>query len=114
MALSACGRHAGVVPELVCPGNHVATSARGLEIWARFETKRPNADLCCNDLSEAMVVVLSDEGPACKKCGVKMEMVADIAPLGKEPGLRAFLCDRCGAADNVLVYRTHRSTATKQ
>jgi hypothetical protein len=66
------------------------------------------------DENEPMVVVLSDEGPACKKCGVKMGMVADIPPLGKEPGLRAFLCDRCGAADSVLVYSPHRSMATKQ
>jgi hypothetical protein len=79
---------------------------------ARFETKRP---ICGLNVSkdEAMVVALPDDGPACKKCGRKMGVVADIAPLGNEPGLRAFLCDRCGATDSVLVYQTNRSTAPK-
>jgi hypothetical protein len=61
-----------------------------------------------------MVVALPDDGPACKKCGRKMGVVADIAPLGNDPGLRAFLCDQCGATDSVLVYRTHRSTVPPQ
>ena len=61
-----------------------------------------------------MVVALPDDGPACKKCGRKMGVVADIAPVGNEPGLRAFLCDQCGATDSVLVYRTHRSTAQRK
>jgi hypothetical protein len=60
-----------------------------------------------------MVVALPDDGPACKKCGRKMDVVADIAPLGDDPGLRAFVCDRCGATDSVLVYPTNRSTAPK-
>jgi hypothetical protein len=59
------------------------------------------------------MVALAD-GPACKKCGRKMGVVADIAPVGNEPGLRAFLCDRCGATDSVLVYQTRRSTAPEQ
>jgi hypothetical protein len=60
-----------------------------------------------------MVVALPDDGPACKKCGRKMGVVADIAPVGNDPGLRAFLCDRCGATDSVLVYPTNRSGAPK-
>ena len=51
-----------------------------------------------------------DDGQACKKCGRMMGVVADIAPGGNDPGLRAFLCDGCGATDSVLVYPT-RSTA---
>jgi hypothetical protein len=60
-----------------------------------------------------MVVALPDDGPACKKCGRKMGVVADIAPGRNEPGLRAFLCDQCGATDSVLVYQTQRATAPK-
>ena len=56
-------------------------------------------------------VALPDDGPACKKCGRTMGVVADIAAVGNDPGLRAFLCDGCGATDSVLVYPPHRSTA---
>lgn len=49
-----------------------------------------------------------DDGQACKKCGRMMGVVADIAPGGNDPGLRAFLCDGCGATGSVLVYPTRR------
>jgi|RhiMetdeSRZDD1v2_1073273.scaffolds.fasta_scaffold1118146_1 hypothetical protein len=42
--------------------------------------------------------------PVCKACGRMMNSVADIAPLAREPGLRAFICDGCGASHSVLVY----------
>jgi predicted RNA-binding Zn-ribbon protein involved in translation (DUF1610 family) len=41
----------------------------------------------------------------CKRCGQSMELVADIAPIGAEPGLVAFLCTDCGATESTLVYR---------
>ena len=33
-----------------------------------------------------------------------MDKVADIAPQGRELGLRAFLCPECGAVDSVLIH----------
>ena len=41
--------------------------------------------------------------PACKQCGGRMEMAADISPQGREPGLRAFVCSECGTVDSVLI-----------
>jgi len=40
---------------------------------------------------------------ACRKCGRGMRMIAEIAPFGNGPGLVAFLCMECGAADSVLL-----------
>ena len=40
--------------------------------------------------------------PTCRVCGRKMVTVADIAPFGESPGLRAFLCEACGAVDSIL------------
>jgi hypothetical protein len=40
----------------------------------------------------------------CKRCGRKMDSVAEIAPRGRDPGLLALICEACGAADSVLVY----------
>src|SRR6516165_6865164 len=48
------------------------------------------------------MVALSD--PACKRCGGRMEIVADISPRDPEPGLRAFVCSECGAVESVLIY----------
>jgi hypothetical protein len=42
--------------------------------------------------------------PACRHCGILMQSVAEIAPMGTGPGLRAFMCGRCGSADSTLVY----------
>ena len=33
-----------------------------------------------------------------------MRTVAEIAPIGRDPGLAAFHCTYCGAADSVLIY----------
>jgi len=33
-----------------------------------------------------------------------MRTVAEIAATGRDPGLAAFLCTYCGAADSVLIY----------
>jgi hypothetical protein len=41
----------------------------------------------------------------CKRCGQEMEMVANIAPTGAEPGLVAFLCLDCGATESALTYQ---------
>src|SRR5215467_5700431 len=48
------------------------------------------------------MVALSD--PACKRCGGRMGIVADISPRDPEPGLRAFVCSECGAVESVLIY----------
>jgi hypothetical protein len=40
----------------------------------------------------------------CKQCRQGMEMVANIAPIGAEPGLVAFLCTDCGATESALIY----------
>jgi hypothetical protein len=45
----------------------------------------------------------------CKRCGKGMEMVANIAPIGAEPGLVAFLCADCGATESTLVYPLDRT-----
>jgi hypothetical protein len=42
--------------------------------------------------------------PSCKRCSRTMQEVANIPPRGAEPGLRAFICSNCGAADSVLVH----------
>src|SRR5262245_36288360 len=39
----------------------------------------------------------------CRRCNRPMESVATIPPVGRSPGLIAFLCSGCGAADSVLV-----------
>jgi hypothetical protein len=36
-----------------------------------------------------------------------MRTVAEIAATGRDPGLAAFLCTYCGAADSVLIYPTN-------
>jgi len=47
---------------------------------------------------------LAVRDPACRHCGILMQSVAEIAPMGTGPGLRAFMCERCGSADSKLVY----------
>ena len=41
----------------------------------------------------------------CKRCGRAMDTVARIAPMGREYGLIAFLCAKCGDAETVLICR---------
>jgi RNase P subunit RPR2 len=50
----------------------------------------------------------------CKQCGQPMTTVAEIAPMGRGPGLVAFLCADCGASDSTLVYPSNRGTEQKQ
>jgi hypothetical protein len=38
----------------------------------------------------------------CNRCGRAMSSVAEIAPFASSPGLVAFVCIGCGAADSVL------------
>src|SRR5262249_29821889 len=45
--------------------------------------------------------VLSD--PACKQCGGRMEMGADISPRSRGPGLRAFVGSECGTVESVQI-----------
>ena len=52
--------------------------------------------------------------PTCKSCGRMMTGVADIAPIAGDPGLRAFICDSCGAVDSVLVYPSKRAVQQQQ
>jgi hypothetical protein len=44
----------------------------------------------------------------CRTCGQGMHIVADIAPFGGTAGLRAFLCEGCGATDSDLTVSTIR------
>jgi hypothetical protein len=46
---------------------------------------------------------MAQGAPVCRKCGIVMQSVAEIAPTGTHPGLKAFMC-QCGCADSVLVY----------
>jgi hypothetical protein len=40
--------------------------------------------------------------PTCRACARRMRAVAEIAPFNGSPGLRAFMCDTCGATDSIL------------
>jgi hypothetical protein len=40
--------------------------------------------------------------PVCRMCGQRMVTVADFEPFNGSPGLRAFLCEGCGATDSIL------------
>jgi hypothetical protein len=40
--------------------------------------------------------------PTCRVCSRKMVTVAEIAPFNGSAGLRAFLCEACGAVDSIL------------
>jgi hypothetical protein len=42
--------------------------------------------------------------PRCKKCRRPMACVAQIAPIGSDPGLLVVVCTDCGTADSVLVH----------
>jgi hypothetical protein len=46
--------------------------------------------------------------PKCKRCRGRMASVAEIAPIGRDPGLEVFICSDCGTADSVLIYRTEK------
>ena len=39
-----------------------------------------------------------------------MQTVAEIAAIGRDPGLVAFLCTYCGAAHSVLIYPTDEAS----
>jgi hypothetical protein len=41
---------------------------------------------------------------ACKRCGRGMQTVAEIAPMGRSPGLVAFLCEDWGETHSTLIY----------
>jgi hypothetical protein len=51
--------------------------------------------------------------PVCRKCGILMQSVAEIAPMGTGPGLKAFMCEHCGSADSTLVYPQHGESRLK-
>jgi hypothetical protein len=40
--------------------------------------------------------------PTCRACARTMRAVAEIAPFNGSPGLRAFMCETCGATDSIL------------
>jgi hypothetical protein len=40
----------------------------------------------------------------CKRCGHTVERVTAVAPNQRDPGIVAWVCPACGAADSVLVY----------
>jgi hypothetical protein len=40
---------------------------------------------------------------ACPRCGSNMQQVAEVPPLNGSPGLLAWLCQECGAADSELI-----------
>jgi hypothetical protein len=40
-----------------------------------------------------------------------MTSVAEIAPIGKDPGLVVLICTDCGTADSVLVYPVKKEPA---
>jgi hypothetical protein len=42
----------------------------------------------------------------CRRCARGMQAVAEIAPMGRGPGLLAFQCYDCGEADSTLLYPT--------
>ena len=45
----------------------------------------------------------------CGRCRHTMQMVANIEPSGRDPGLAAFVCAECDAADSILVYPVNRT-----
>jgi hypothetical protein len=42
--------------------------------------------------------------PRCKRCRRLMTSVAEIAPIGSDPGLLVLICERCKTADSVFIY----------
>jgi len=43
-----------------------------------------------------------------------MREVAEITPIGSEPGLVAFVCTYCGAADSAVVYPKNKTSEMHQ
>ena len=39
-----------------------------------------------------------------------MREVAEITPIGSEPGLVAFVCPYCGATDSAIVYPKYKTS----
>jgi hypothetical protein len=87
----------------------------GLFAGSEIRTKVPNRTrqrLCALfDISVPAQGYTMTVGPEriCRTCGQGMHIVADIAPFGGTPGLRAFLCEGCGATDSDLTLGTIRS-----
>ena len=48
----------------------------------------------------------------CRKCHTPMELVTEMAPDGYRPGLAAWYCAHCGAADSDLIYNLSRPNST--
>jgi hypothetical protein len=42
--------------------------------------------------------------PRCKRCRRYMTSVAEIAPIGRDPGLVVLVCTDCGTTDSELIY----------
>lgn len=40
--------------------------------------------------------------PSCARCNDRMDLVATIQPFCEHPGLRAYLCPKCGHAHSIL------------
>src|SRR5262249_38197550 len=46
----------------------------------------------------------------CRRCRRPMREVAEITPIGSDPGLVAFVCAYCGAADSAIVYPKNKTS----
>jgi hypothetical protein len=50
----------------------------------------------------------------CRRCRRAMREVAEIIPIGSDPGLVAFVCTNCGAADSAIVYAKNKTLDLSQ
>ena len=58
-----------------------------------------------NALTQGAANMIREKQTVCKRCGRQMDIVAEVPSLERgRPGLVAFLCEACGAADSILVY----------
>jgi hypothetical protein len=46
----------------------------------------------------------------CRRCQRAMREVAEIIPNGSDPGLVAFVCTYCGAADSAIMYPKNKTS----
>jgi hypothetical protein len=46
----------------------------------------------------------------CRRCRRAMREVAEITPIGSDPGLVAFVCTYCGATDSAIVYPKYKTS----
>jgi transposase-like protein len=51
-----------------------------------------------------MAMMMSNNNKVCPRCGARMELVAEAPAINGSPGLVAWLCQQCGAADSALVF----------